>query len=92
MVIEDDMNLAELLKYELMDSGFHVSYFKSGRNAFQKLKSSPPEAIVLDILLEEGEMDGWAILREFKGSSDLNEISVFVSTSLGKGEGDFLGS
>ncbi|MED4694676.1 hypothetical protein [Peribacillus frigoritolerans] len=61
MVIEDDMNLAE--KYELMDSGFHVSYFKSGRNVFQKLKSSPPDAIVLDILLEEGEMDGWAILN-----------------------------
>ncbi|CAH0297673.1 Transcriptional regulatory protein QseB [Peribacillus frigoritolerans] len=54
MVIEDDMNLAELLKYELMDSGFHVSYFKSGRMAFQKLKSSPPDGIVLDILLEEG--------------------------------------
>ncbi|MFS0603774.1 two-component system response regulator [Peribacillus frigoritolerans] len=76
----------------MKDSGFHVSYFKSGRKAFQKLKSSPPDAIVLDILLEEGEMDGWAILREFKGSSDLNGISVFVSTSLGKGEGDFLGS
>jgi DNA-binding response OmpR family regulator len=86
MVIEDDMNLAELLKYELMDSGFHVSYFKSGRKAFQKLKSSPPDAIVLDILLEEGEMDGWAILKELKGSSDLNEISVFVSTALDERE------
>ncbi|MBR8645931.1 hypothetical protein KEH51_24060 [[Brevibacterium] frigoritolerans] len=54
MVIEDDMNLVELLKYELMDSGFHVSYFKSGRKTFQKLKTLPPDAIVLDILLEEG--------------------------------------
>ena len=54
MIIADDINLAELLKYELMDSGFHVSYFKSGRKAFQKLKTSPPDAIVLDILLEEG--------------------------------------
>ncbi|MGE6720432.1 response regulator [Peribacillus frigoritolerans] len=86
MVIEDDINLAELLKYELMDSGFNVSYFKSGRKAFQKLKASPPDAIVLDILLEEGEMDGWAILRELKGSADLNEIPVFVSTALDERE------
>ncbi|MEW5551261.1 hypothetical protein ABGT24_20615 [Peribacillus frigoritolerans] len=50
----------------MMDSGFRVSYFKSGRKAFQKLKISPPDAIVLDILLEEGEMDGWTILRELK--------------------------
>ncbi|UYY96727.1 response regulator [Peribacillus frigoritolerans] len=62
MVIEDDMNLAELLK------------------------SSPPDANVLDILLEEGEMDGWAILRELKGSADLNEIPVFVSTALDERE------
>ncbi|PEZ84040.1 hypothetical protein CN380_01205 [Bacillus sp. AFS017274] len=46
------MCLAELLKYELMDNGFHVSYFKSGGKAFQKLKTSPPDAIVLDILVE----------------------------------------
>ncbi|MED3788592.1 hypothetical protein P4576_15420 [Peribacillus frigoritolerans] len=55
MVIEDDMNLAELLKYELMDNGFHVSYFKSGRKAFQKLKSSSPDAIVLISFLKRGD-------------------------------------
>ncbi|TFH63002.1 response regulator [Peribacillus frigoritolerans] len=44
-------------------------------------KTSPPDAIVLDILLEEGEMDGWAILRELKGFADLHEIPVFVSTA-----------
>ncbi|MEB2628260.1 response regulator [Peribacillus frigoritolerans] len=86
MVIEDDINLAELLIYELMDSGFRVSHFKSGRKAFQKLKSSPPDGIVLDILLEEGEMDGWAILRELTGSADLNEIPVFVLTALDERE------
>ncbi|MDM5294421.1 response regulator [Peribacillus simplex] len=42
--------------------------------------------IVLDILLEKGEMDGWAILRELKGSCDLNEIPVFVSTVLDERE------
>ncbi|MGG3479577.1 response regulator [Peribacillus frigoritolerans] len=86
MVIEDDINSAELLKYELMDSGFRVNYFKSGRKTFQKLKTLPPDAIVLDILLEGGEMDGWTILRELKGSADLNEIQVFVTTALAERE------
>ncbi|NCT37990.1 hypothetical protein GTW56_17875 [Bacillus sp. EB93] len=31
-------------------------------------------------------MDGWAILRELKGSADLNEIPVFVSTALDERE------
>ncbi|MDF1997354.1 response regulator [Peribacillus frigoritolerans] len=77
----------------MKDSSFRVSYFQSGRKAFQKLKTSPPDAIVLDILLEEGEMDGWAILRELKGSADLNEIPVFVSTALDeRGKGISLGA
>ncbi|WP_434011118.1 response regulator [Peribacillus simplex] len=83
------MCLAELLKYELMDSGFHVSYFRSGRKAFQKLKTSPPDAIVLDILLEEGEMDGSTILRELKRSTDLNEIPVLYRPHLSKGRREF---
>ncbi|MGE7781610.1 ATP-binding protein [Peribacillus sp. NPDC097264] len=77
MVIEDDFNLAELLRYELVDSGFQVSYFKSGKKALQKLKQSPPDAIVLDILLEEGEMDGWSIMKELKGRPELKDIPIF---------------
>ncbi|MFE4707411.1 response regulator [Peribacillus simplex] len=84
--------MAELLKYELMDSGFHVSYFKSGRKAFQKLKTSPPDAIVLDILLEEGEMDGSTILRELKRSTDLNEIPVLSTALVEREKGISLGA
>ena len=63
MVIEDDLSLAELLKHELLDSGFHVSSFSSGIQALEQLKSTPPDAIVLDILLAEDEMDGWYIMK-----------------------------
>lgn len=50
------------------------------------LKTSPLDAIVLDILLEEGEMDGWMILRELKRSADLKGIPVFVSAALDERE------
>ncbi|MGE7603681.1 ATP-binding protein [Peribacillus sp. NPDC097675] len=89
MVIEDDFNLAELLKYELVDSGFQVSYYKSGGKALQMLKQSPPDAIVLDILLEEGEMDGWTIMKELKERPELKDIPVFVSTALDEKEKGF---
>ncbi|WP_434169680.1 hypothetical protein [Peribacillus frigoritolerans] len=42
--------------------------------------------MVLNILLEEGELDGWTNLRELKGSANLNEIPVFVSTALDERE------
>ncbi|MFJ5623741.1 ATP-binding protein [Peribacillus loiseleuriae] len=86
MVIEDDLSLAELLKHELLDSGFHVSYFSSGSRALEQLKSATPDAIVLDILLEEDEMDGWYIMEQLKGNEQFKDIPIFVSTALDEKE------
>ena len=47
MVVEDDLNLAELLNHELQDCGFHVSYHNSGKKALEQMKTAPPDAIVL---------------------------------------------
>lgn len=89
IVIEDDLSLAELLKLELLDSGFHVSYFSSGSQALEQMKTAAPDAIVLDILLEEDEMDGWSVMKELKGNERFKHIPIFVSTALDEKEQGF---
>jgi signal transduction histidine kinase/CheY-like chemotaxis protein len=89
MVVEDDLSLAELLKHELQDSGFRVSYFNSGAKALEQLKIAAPDAIVLDILLEEDEIDGWTIMKEMKESEEWKDIPIFVSTALDEKERGF---
>ena len=81
LVVEDDLSLADLLKNELLESGFHVSYYKSGSQALEYIKESPPDAIVLDIMLEEDEVDGWMIMKELKENERLKNIPIFVSIS-----------
>ena len=56
MVIEDDLNLSELLNHELHDCGFEVEQFTRGKMALEKMKVHPPDAVVLDIMLE---IDRW---------------------------------
>jgi len=81
MIVEDDLSLAELLNQELHDKGFYVSSVNSGKDALNQLNASPPDAIVLDIMLED-ECDGWAIMKEMKKSEKLKDIPIFVSTAI----------
>ena len=81
MVIEDDLSLAELLSQELRGNGFYVDYQNSGKKALEQLIISPPDAVVLDIMLAD-EIDGWTIMKEMKRTEKLKNIPIFVSTAL----------
>ncbi len=76
MVIEDDLSLAELLNHELQDNGFHVDHYNSGKKALEQMKISAPDAIVLDIMLED-EIDGWTIMKEMKANERIKRYSDF---------------
>ncbi|MEH7524928.1 ATP-binding protein [Bacillus sp. JJ1503] len=81
MIVEDDLSLAELLNHELHDKGFHVSCVNNGKDALKQMNAAPPDAIVLDIMLED-EFDGWTIMKEMKKSEKLKDIPIFVSTAI----------
>jgi signal transduction histidine kinase/ActR/RegA family two-component response regulator len=82
VIVEDDMNLASLLAAELKESGLHVKHYKEGLEALNEIKNSPPDAIVLDILLAEKGMDGWDLIRKLKNDTKLSSIPVFISSAL----------
>ncbi|MBS4197763.1 ATP-binding protein [Lederbergia citri] len=88
MVVEDDLSLAELLSHELQDSGLNVIYHNNGIKALEKMKIEPPDAVVLDIMLDDG-MDGWTIMKEMKASEELKDIPIFVSTAVDDKEQGF---
>ncbi|MGG5253477.1 ATP-binding protein [Neobacillus sp. SM06] len=89
LVIEDDQSLTELIAQELSENGFSVSCINDGRTALSYLKKTVPDAIVLDILLDDAEVDGWYIMKEIKDNDDLKQIPVIVSTALDEKEKGF---
>lgn len=88
MIIEDDLNLAELLTRELQDNGFQVSYFNSGQKALEQMKKVAPNVVVLDIMLDD-KVDGWTIMKEMKDSKQLKDVPIFVSSALEEKERGF---
>lgn len=86
LVVEDDQSLTELISQELWDSGFSVICYKNGIDTMNYLEKESPDAIVLDILLEDENYDGWRIMKEIKGKEKLKNIPIIVSTALDEKE------
>ncbi|MHC0036865.1 ATP-binding protein [Pseudoneobacillus sp. C159] len=89
LVVEDDLSLGQLISQELRENHFQVSYFKRGQDALDSLRHEIPDAIVLDILLEEDEIDGWGIMEIIKKDDTLKDIPIFVSSALDEKEKGF---
>ncbi|WP_316572464.1 ATP-binding protein [Neobacillus sp. YIM B06451] len=82
MVIEDDSSLGELIVQELKENGFRVTYFANGATALEVMGKQPPDALVLDIVLEGGGLDGWEIMNRMKQSANLKNIPIIISSAL----------
>ena len=58
MVVEDDLNLANLLKHELQDSGFQVSHFSSGQKALEQFRKLHQTLLFWIFFLKRMELMG----------------------------------
>ncbi|WP_264737599.1 ATP-binding protein [Cytobacillus firmus] len=85
LVIEDDQSLAELIIQELTDTNLHAKHFNTGREALAYMENHLPDAIVLDIMLDEG-LDGWSIMKILKRNEVLSHIPIIISTALDEKE------
>jgi len=67
LVVEDDINIAELLRLYLEKDGFEVSCAHDGGTGVTLFRNFQPNLVLLDIMLPV--MDGWGVLREIRAQS-----------------------
>ena len=67
LVVEDDGNIAELLRLYLERDGFEVQYAADGGEGVAMFRAYRPDIVLLDIMLPV--MDGWSVLREIRKDS-----------------------
>ncbi len=64
LIIEDDANIAELIRLYLEKDGFAVTLASDGRRGVDTFFNIRPDIVLLDIMLPE--MDGWEVCREIR--------------------------
>jgi PleD family two-component response regulator len=51
LIIEDDRDIVELVRYNLANEGFQVNGANDGATGLNTLKKSPPDLLLLDLML-----------------------------------------
>lgn len=67
LVIEDDGNIADLLRLYLEKDGFEVYIASDGGKGVTEFERVAPDLVLLDIMLPV--LDGWGVCREIRTSS-----------------------
>lgn len=76
LYVEDELNLALIVKDSLEDYGFDVSHRANGQDALAKFKQDKPDVLVVDIMMPL--MDGYTFASEVR-NLDVQVPILFLS-------------
>ncbi|MEX0776784.1 MAG: response regulator transcription factor [Phycisphaeraceae bacterium] len=79
LVVEDEQDLQDLVRYNLERNGYRVSAVDSGEKALKLVRAEIPELIVLDLMLPG--MDGLEFCRMVKADPALATIPIIMLTA-----------
>ena len=81
-LVEDDPDIAEVLRYNLVKEGFQVDVFGRGDSALAGIRSLPPDLVLLDLMLPG--LDGLEICRMLKREARTAAIPLVMLTAKGE--------
>lgn len=84
LVAEDEPNIVESLTFLLERAGFEVAVETDGRQALDAAIQSPPDVMVLDVMLPE--LDGYEVLRQLRADRRALSLPVLMLTAKGQRE------
>ncbi len=78
LVVDDDPDIVEILKYNLKNSGYSVKSAGNGVEAIKKAKKFIPDIILMDVMMPE--MSGIEACEEIKNINQLSQaVIIFLS-------------
>lgn len=82
LIVDDELHIVELLKYNLEANGYKVDFSLNGREGLNKSSKNKPSLILLDIMLPE--MDGFDVCKELKKNKETQGIPIIMLTAKGE--------
>lgn len=82
LVIEDESDIAELIRFNLQREGYDVQTLFSGVDVLRTVHNTPPNCILLDLMLPG--IDGLTICRLLKKDTSTANIPIIMVTAKGE--------
>ena len=82
LVAEDDADIASLVRHYLEKAGYTVDVTDSGRDVLPRLRRTPVDAVILDLMLPG--MDGLEVCRAMRADPTTAAMPVIMLTAKGE--------
>jgi two-component system alkaline phosphatase synthesis response regulator PhoP len=82
LVVDDEEDILELLKYNLSREGYKVSCAASGEETLSAVRSGVPDLIVLDLMLPG--IDGLDVAKQLKNDPKTRDVPIVMLTAKGE--------
>ena len=79
LIVEDERDIVELLRYNLQAAGFKTDYVRNGADALRRAVEKPPDLILLDLMLPE--VDGLIVCSLLKSDPRTKNVPIVMLTA-----------
>lgn len=79
LIVEDDADIAKLVKLYIEKAGFHGNIAESGVEALRLIKSERPDLLILDLMLPE--IDGIEVCKRIRTVPDTALLPIIMLTA-----------
>ncbi len=80
LVVDDEPDFCSIVQGQLEKEGYAVDLAYNGVEGLEKIRSNPPDAIVLDVMMPE--KDGYEVCKELKADEATAGIPVVLLTAV----------
>jgi phosphate regulon transcriptional regulator PhoB len=81
VIIEDEKDIVELVRYNLRKEGLEVLGFGRGREGLDHIRRNPVDLVLLDVLLPD--LDGFEVCRALRADDRTRALPVIFLTAKG---------
>lgn len=82
LLIEDEPNIIEAIRFILARDGWTVHTHSDGQSAFAAVQDKAPDVVILDVMLPG--KSGFDILRDIRGTEETAGMPVLMLTAKGQ--------
>jgi DNA-binding response OmpR family regulator len=82
LLIEDEPNIAEAIRFILARDGWRVSHLAEGSGAIAAIRCDPPDLVILDHMLPG--LSGLEILAALRADPATKDLPVMMLTARGR--------
>jgi len=81
LIVEDELEIAELVRFHVEREGFGSRVVQSGRVALTAVEKEHPDLILLDLMLPD--LDGLEVCRRLKWQPETRNIPILIVSAKG---------